>query len=259
MTDAAAVVGLRPLTPRSIVLSVLLGSRPPRLPVAALVEFTSLFGITPGACRTALSRMVAAGELDTDDGVYRLGEGLEERRRQQESGRRPAPADWDGSWWFATVVADRRSTAERRTHRARMIGARFGELRPDTWLRPANLPAPAELELLTRGPIVDGDEGGLVRRLWDLPVLDARTDALEAELERVAVRLDALRGDALADAFVVLAAALRHLRTEPQLPAALAPSSHADRLRSSYAAVERAFQAALAGYFADRGVSTDGR
>lgn len=261
--------GLRPLTPRSIVLSVLLGSRPPELPVAALVEFTSLFGIAPGACRTALSRMVTAGELDTDDGVYRLGERLQERRRQQESGRRPAPAGWDGTWWFATVVADRRTTAERRAHRHRMLGARFGELRPDTWLRPANLPAPEGLALLTRGPIVAGDEGDLVRRLWDLDALDARTDTLHSALDRVAADLarttssgdgqETTVGDGLADAFVALAAALRHLRSEPQLPSTLAPSDRADRLRSTYASVERRFQTELAGFFARRGVSTAGR
>lgn len=269
--DVAAVTGFRPLTPRSIVLSVLLGSRPPELPVAALVEFTSLFDITPGACRTALSRMVAAGELDTRDGVYRLGEPLQERRRQQESGRLPAPADWDGTWWFATVVADRRTTAERRAHRSRMLGARFGELRPDTWLRPANLPAPDHLALLTRGNILAGDEDDLVRRLWDLDALDERADALRLELEQVAARLagaDARHdrppphdsADAgLAAAFVVLAAGLRHLRSEPQLPAALAPSDRADRLRGTYADVERAFQAALADFFVRRGVSTDER
>lgn len=274
-SDVSAVTGLRPLTPRSVVLSVLLGSRPPELPVAALVEFTSLFDITPGACRTALSRMVATGELDSDDGIYRLGEGLHERRRQQESGRLPAPTSWDGTWWFATVVADRRSTAERRAHRSRMSGARFGELRPDTWLRPANLPAPDGLALLTRGPIVAGDEDGLVRRLWDLEALDERADTLRSELDHVVDVLsaeDRRRGrraagrrdddghDAgLADTFVVLAAALRHLRREPQLPAALAPSDRADRLRATYAGVERRFQAALADFFERRGVSTDGR
>lgn len=274
-SDGSAVTGLRPLTPRSVVLSVLLGSRPPELPVAALVEFTSLFDITPGACRTALSRMVATGELDSDDGVYRLGEGLHERRRQQESGRLPAPATWDGTWWFATVVADRRSTAERRAHRSRMSGARFGELRPDTWLRPANLPAPDGVALLTRGPIVAGDEDELVRRLWDLDALDERADTLRNELEHVAEglsggdqrggrgitrhRADDGHDAGLADTFVVLAAALRHLRREPQLPAALAPSDRADRLRTTYADVERRFQAALAGFFERRGVSTDGR
>ncbi len=255
--DVASVTGLQPLTPRSIVLSVLLGSRPPELPVAALVEFTSLFDINPGACRTALSRMVAAGELDSDDGVYRLGEPLQERRRQQETGRLPTPTEWDGTWWFATVVVDRRTTAERRAHRAHMRGARFGELRPDTWLRPANLPAPQGLALLTRGPIVAGDEHDLVRRLWDLDAVDQHSDALRAELDHVAGRLEHEHG--LAEAFTVLAAGLRHLRSEPRLPASLAPSDRADRLRSTYARVERSFQAALAVFLARRGVSTDVR
>src|SRR5690606_15109112 len=48
---------LGPLSPRSIVLSVLLGSHPPSMPVGRLLEFTSLFGIADGAVRTALSRL----------------------------------------------------------------------------------------------------------------------------------------------------------------------------------------------------------
>lgn len=255
--EVGAIVGLRPLTPRSIVLSILLGSRPPELPVAALVEFTALFGIAPGACRTALSRMTANGELEAADGRYRLGSGLLERQQQQEAGRSAPTAAWDGTWWFSTVVADRRTVAERRIHRNRMRGARFGELRPDTWLRPANVAAPAELALLTRGPVVSGDEVGLVRRLWDLDDLDRRAEALLRQLDRSGEDLASGSDDdgALPAAFVVLAASLRHLRTEPQLPAELAPNERPAQMRARYAEVERAFQDGLADFFQRRDVT----
>jgi len=104
---------------------------------------------------------------------------------------------------------------------------------------------------------VAGNEHHLVRRLWDLDALDQRSDVLRAELEHVAERLEPERS--LAEAFTVLAAGLRHLRSEPRLPAALAPSDRADRLRRTYARVERSFQVALADFFARRGVSTDER
>lgn len=255
--EATDTVGLRPLTARSIVLSILLGSRPPQLPVAALVEFTTLFGIAAGACRTALSRMVANGELDSVDGGYRLGPSLLERQYQQQVGRSASSDPWDGTWWFSTVIADRRTVAERRLHRQRMSGARFGELRPDTWLRPANVPAPTGLQLLTRGPVVSGDEIELVHLLWDLGDLDRRAEALMQQLDVTGSELRAGGevDDALPTAFVVLAATLRHLRTEPQLPASLAPTAGPARLRELYAEVERAFQERLAGFFARRNVT----
>ena len=54
----------RPLSARSVVASTLLGMRPPRLPTQILVRSGALFGIAEGTTRVALSRMVAAGELE---------------------------------------------------------------------------------------------------------------------------------------------------------------------------------------------------
>ena len=51
------------LTARSVIASTLLGTEPPRLPGRVLVRVGELFGITEGTIRTALSRMVASGEL----------------------------------------------------------------------------------------------------------------------------------------------------------------------------------------------------
>jgi hypothetical protein len=76
-------LGLGPLDARSLALSVLLGSHPPVLPARALVALAELFGIAGGTMRTALSRMVAAGELEAADGRYRLAGRLLERQRAQ--------------------------------------------------------------------------------------------------------------------------------------------------------------------------------
>jgi phenylacetic acid degradation operon negative regulatory protein len=252
-------VGLAPLSPRSIVLSLLLGSHPPSMPVGRLLAFTSLFGITTGTARTALSRMVARGELDNDNGIYRLGGRLLERQAQQDTGRLAAPTDWDGTWWFVAVLAQGRSVADRRTFRSRVIGARLGELRPDTWLRPANIDVPSDLAgvIVTRGPLVAGDDAALVRRLWDLDAIDARARSHVASLRRTGARLDtgARRADgdtALADAFVQLAACQRFLRTEPQLPESLDPGRWSAELRSAYADVVVSFQQQLGEFFARR-------
>ena len=248
-------VGLDPLSPRSIVLSVLLGTHPPSMPVGRLLDFTSLFGITAGTTRTALSRMVTHGELANDEGVYRLSGRLLERQSQQDTGREERPTTWDGTWWFVAVLADRRSVADRRAFRSRAAGARLGELRPDTWLRPANIDVPADLAdaLMTRGPLVSGDDAALVRRLWDLDAIDATARSLVSTLRSTSARLGDDPGDsALADAFVELAACQRFLRTEPQLPESLDPSRSSVELRTAYADVVMSFQQRLAAFFERR-------
>lgn len=250
-------LALRPLTPRSIVLSVLLGTHPPAMPVRRLLDVTALFGISDGTVRTALSRMVAAGELVGDDGVYRLDGPLLARQREQDAGRTDPPPTWDGSWWFAIVTAERRSLAERRSFRARALGARLGELRADTWIRPANIDVPRDLDaiVLTRGPLETGDDGALADRLWDLEALDRRSRAHAARLRTSIDALDASGRDpdlvesALPGAFVDLAAAQRHLRTEPQLPAELAPSTAPADLRRDYRAAVGIFQQRLREFF----------
>jgi phenylacetic acid degradation operon negative regulatory protein len=242
---------LRPLSPRSVVLSVLLGTHPPAMRVRPLIEFTSLFGISEGSVRTALSRMVSAGELEAVDGVYRLSGRLLERQTEQDTGRQGPPVTWDGSWWFAAVLADRRSVGDRRHFRTRVVGARLGELRPDIWMRPANIDVPVDLPgvVLTRGPLLTGDGTDLVRRLWDLDALDAAARGHATRLAATAQTLTGADDDvALADAFVTLAAAQRFLRAEPQLPAPLATGSAAADLRSRYDSVETTFQRRLAAF-----------
>jgi phenylacetic acid degradation operon negative regulatory protein len=250
---------LEPLNPRSIVLSVLLGSHPPRMPVGRILEFTSLFDLADGTVRTALSRMVAAGELVNDEGTYRLAGRLVERQAQQDAGRHDPPTSWDGTWWTVAVLSERRTMAQRRDFRARAIGARMGELRPDLWLRPANITIATDLPdaLVTRGPMVNGDERRLVEQLWDLDGLRVRAGAHHHALDDAAVRLEAADDRSLADAFVTLAAAQQFLRVEPQLPTDLAPDTAGTAVRMRYAAVVALFQARLSEFFGRRRPAAD--
>lgn len=257
--EVAADGLLEPLNPRSIVLSVLLGSHPPRMPVGRILEFTSLFDLADGTVRTALSRMVAAGDLVNDEGTYRLAGRLVERQTQQDAGRHDPPAGWDGTWWTVAVLSERRTMAERRDFRARAIGARMGELRPDLWLRPANIAIATDFPdaLVTRGPMITGDERQLVEQLWDLDRLRVRAETHRRALDDAAVRLEAGDDRSLAEAFVTLAAAQQFLRVEPQLPAELAPDSKGTDVRSRYADVVTVFQARLSEFFGRRRPATD--
>ncbi len=254
---------LEPLNARSIVLSVLLGSHPPQMSVGRILEFTALFDLAPGTVRTALSRMVAAGDLTNDVGMYRLAGRLVERQTQQDAGRHDPPSQWDGSWWTVAVVSDRRTMTERREFRNRAAGSRLGELRPDLWLRPANISIAADLPdvVITRGPLITGNARELVARLWDLGELQHRCEIHRNALGRAAVQLEAGADRALADTFGALAGAQQFLRVEPQLPAELAPDVAGTTLRSCYAEVVAEFQSQLAAFFrrGSERVSTDER
>jgi phenylacetic acid degradation operon negative regulatory protein len=244
-------LGIRPLTARSLVLTVLLGTHPPRLPTRSLVAMGELFGLAGGTIRTALSRMVAGGELRTDDGYYVLGERMRQRQAFQDAGRRSPPESWDGTWWFAIVEAEGRSLSERRAFRARMRHHRMGEFRPDIWLRPANIagPEPEANVLLTRGPIAERDPASVVNRLWDLDGLAATGRLLAKMVEEGLNRLDTGDPEALPDSFMLSVAVVHFLLTEPQLPPQLVGADWpADRLRSAYDRFEAAHNELLASF-----------
>lgn len=242
---------LRPLDARSIALSVLLGTHPPVLPARALVALAELFGIASGTMRTALSRMVAAGELELDDGRYRLTGRLLDRQRAQDTGRRGPGDTWDGRWHIVIAARDQRQLAERRRFRARLGEHRFGELRPDIWMRPANLaPPPADPQmLLTTGAVSGADQVELCRRLWSLDPLRRRGDDLRSGLRRITDAADWSDPASIPAIFTYSAAVVRYLRDDPLLPAALAPERWpADALRAEYDAAEQRLQRLLHGF-----------
>ena len=82
------LIGDRPLSARSVLASALLGADQPRLTVGALVAMASLFGISEGAARTCLWRMVSDGELTSDGGTYALAGRLVERRERVDDAAR---------------------------------------------------------------------------------------------------------------------------------------------------------------------------
>jgi phenylacetic acid degradation operon negative regulatory protein len=222
---------LRPLTARSVVASVLLGTHPPVLPVAALVRVGELFGIAEGTVRVALSRMAADGELIADSGSYRLGGAFGPRQASQDRGRSPEVVPWHGGWEVAVMIQG----TEGDDPAPALEELRLAPAGGRTWMRPANLRR-ADADRWPTGARrlqADGDgdldaDRALAATLWDLPGWAA--DAREL--------LDAFRGaDSPAARFVVAAAILRHLRTDPVLPPALLEGPWPDQeLRAAYSA-----------------------
>lgn len=245
--------GGRELTARSVILSVLLGSRPPRLPALLLVRTTSLFGIAEGTTRTALSRMTVAGEVTAAGATYELASpALLARQNRQTASRRGATTDWDGTWTQAVIGADgRRPATERAALRQALRAARLAEMREGIWLRPDNLGARPQIEearWFRTNP--DDDAAELATRLWDLDRWAAAANALRRRMDGLVDALEDNDRDALAEGFVLSAAVLRQFQADPLLPAGLLPNGWpGDRLRAEYDRYDRAYRSVLTGWF----------
>lgn len=222
---------IRPLSARSVVLSLLLGAHPPELAVRDLVTVGEHFGIAEPTLRVALTRMVAAGDLDRTDATYRLSARMLERQRRQDVALEPDRVEWAGDWELVVVTSAGRSAGDRAELRASMVGLKLAELREGVWTRPANLARslpdwPDDL-LTTFRAVPDDDERALAHRLFDLSDWNRTAEQL-----LVAVTSASSGADRLA----VAAAIVRHLRTDPALPEQLAPDGwRGPELRSTYA------------------------
>lgn len=218
---------VRPLTARSVVLSLLLGAHPPRLPVRDIVEAGEQFGISAATVRVALTRLVQAGDLVADQAVYALSPRHLERQQAQDAEMNPVRLPWNGDWETIVVTSTGRDAADRAELRRRLTARRLVMLREGVWMRPDNLPRADAAEPGTvRLRSTSDDPVALAGRLWDLHAWAATGREL----------LDATAGGAsFADRFTGAAALVRHLRTDPALPDALLPEDWpAAAMRAGY-------------------------
>jgi len=249
----------RPLSPRSLIGSLLLGMRPPRMAASRLVEWCELFGVAEGTARVALSRMVDRGELVSRGGVYELSGHLRGRQPAQEWSLAPRLGAWNGEWLLGVVGAGARSPQERAALRDAGRQLRMVEVRDGVWCRPANLPrAAAPADAWT---IADEQCGWWEARPDALTATDAtalfapaewaeRARMLQRRLRTSTAAVRSADGAAIADAFVVGAATLAHVRADPLLPAELCGAKWpGDALRDGYRSYQSAFSAAVRDWF----------
>lgn len=206
------------MTARSVVLSVLLGAHPAWASASELVRLTADFGIKETALRVALTRMVSAGDLVRSADGYRLSDRLLARQRRQDEAMRPPVRAWHGYWHMIVVTSvgdDARTRAELRNT---LQDKRFSELREGVWLRPDNLGLELPPDIQARVRVFrthDDAPAELAARLWDLAEW---ADAGQQLLEEISQATD------IPGRFVVAAAMVRHLLTDPMLPAELLPA-----------------------------------
>ncbi len=247
------LIGNRPLSARSVLASALLGADEARLTVAELVAVASLFGISDGAARTCLWRMVSNGELIGDGGSYTLaGHLLERRERVDAASRIDDAANWDGTWELAIVSLDRRSAADRLELRKAATALHLAELREGVWIRPDNLDPqrlPASRAVLDRqcthfhGAATD-ITADKMRALFSL---DGWTDDARALINAMNVALTTGERDNSAESFIyefaLSIAVVRHLQLDPLLPPELNEDDWPGHtLRSTYRRFDDAFK-----------------
>jgi phenylacetic acid degradation operon negative regulatory protein len=217
------------MTARSVVLSVLLGAHPAWATVSELISLTADFGIKETTLRVALTRMVGAGDLIRSADGYRLSDRLLARQSRQDEAMRPRTRAWRGYWHVVIVTSVGTDARTRAAQRASMYRKRFGELREGVWMRPDNLDLDLEPDVADRVRVLKAHDDApeqLAVQLWDLPAWAQDGHRL---LDEMAEASD------IPGRFVVAAAIVRHLLTDPMLPAELLPDDWPGaRLRSVY-------------------------
>ena len=218
------------MTARSVVLSVLLGAHPAWATVGELLRLTADFDIKETALRVALTRMVSAGDLVRSDDGYRLSDRLLVRQRRQDAALHPVNLDWDGTWVTVIVTAVGTDARARAALRTSLQDNRFAELREGVWLRPDNLTGQLPADVLGRVRVLharDGAPAELAGMLWDLPGWSKTGHRLLREMDM---------GTDIPGRFTTAAAMVRHLLTDPVLPAELLPGQWpAEMMRTAYA------------------------
>lgn len=217
------------MTARSVVLSVLLGAHPASASSAELLRLTAVFGIKESTLRVALTRMVAAGDLIRSAEGYRLSDRLLTRQRRQDEALRPRVRRWLGDWIMVAVTSVGNDARSRAALRTTLSSNRLAELREGVWMRPDNLDIVLNADVVGRSRVFtarDDDPAGLAGQLWDLPGWAKTGNEL---VDAMAAAND------VPGRFMVAAAMVRHLLTDPVLPDELLPPGWpGEALRAAY-------------------------
>jgi phenylacetic acid degradation operon negative regulatory protein len=259
-STVADLIGERPLSARSVLATALLGADQPHLTVGELVAMASLFGISDGAARTCLWRMVSNGELTSEDGTYALAGSLLERRQRVDEASRlddDAARPWDGTWELAVVSLERRSAADRLALRKAATALHLAELREGIWIRPDNLDRdrlPGLRAVLDRQCVHFHDAA------TDIPAETVRSlfslDDWASDAQRLTVALcdemdaEAVAADDFAYWFALSVTVVRHLQLDPLLPGEFIGTQWPGQdLRSAYRRFDEVFKRRLSSAF----------
>lgn len=199
----------------------------------SLIEIMALLGFNSGVVRTALSRLVADGWVEsTREGrrsFYRLtAHGSEATQAAARRIYRAGSPNWDGTWDLA-IVPD---PAARADLRRLLTKAGFGALSAEVFLRPSVAGAPsvdAAGAFVIRGPGNDGQaQLQIAARAWDIEAIAQSYRSLQHRLGPLRAAKSAGKAnqaDALAARLLLIHEFRRVVLRDPDLPAVLLPSA----------------------------------
>ncbi len=217
----------------------------------SLVKLMGELGFSPGAVRTALSRMCQQGWLkvtrDGKNSFYCLTKRGEER--MEEAARRifhMRSETWDGYWTIITYSLPEKKSLERDQLRSELQWLGFGRMIPSVWISPNPLGRialnhlriqglQASVEVFTARHFGSASSEELVRRCWNIPMINRsyeefirewqpRWKAAQNELARGGGMADRL---CFADKTSLVHEYRKFLFVDPALPAELLPKQWA--------------------------------
>lgn len=206
------------------------------LPVRALVQAASVFGIAENSVRVAIVRLRAEGLLESPGrGEYRLGPSAQVVNEKIHGWRTVSSrlSQWDGSWaavFTADLSRTDRPALRRRLRALRYLG--FEELKAGLFLRPNNLRPGIDglrRELVALGlepeasvfrmEELNPEQEDRARALWDSPGLEQTYSKLHGDLKVSMDRLEQLPlNDSVREAFLLGREGIRHVVLDPLLP-----------------------------------------
>lgn len=230
------------VSPKALVLDLLRVAAPRAIPVRSFVEIGALFGLTGNAVRVAVTRLVGAGLVESDErGSYRLTAAAAPLSAHVEAWRlgENRMRAWSGDWLAVSLAPIASRTARRRSERA-LARLGYRAAMDGVWLRPDNLAEPraamnaklAELGLEggARHFIARDFEHDLVARwsveLWHSESTASAQRAMHERLEVSRKKVAKMPvGPAAVETFLLGGAAIRLLSTDPLLPPEIADSA----------------------------------
>lgn len=211
--------GVRKLTARSAVLSALLGAHPAEASSAGILTLATKLGFGQSAVRVALTRLVAAGDLDRSDGMYRLSARLIDRQRRQDFAVHHEATAWDGSWRLAVVTTGAGDSTQRAALRAALRTAKYGEVREGVWGRPNNVSTTVRADVRERlslfHAVPEDDTARLITECFAPQEWARAAEELITMLRAAPV---------LVERFEIAAAIVRHILDDPLLPSEVLPA-----------------------------------
>jgi phenylacetic acid degradation operon negative regulatory protein len=209
------------------------------LSTESLIGILGLAGVAPPAVRTALSRLVADGWLQGSREGRRSSYRMTPRAEAETAAASRRiyalpPADFSGRFDIAVITAG--TAAERLAIRNRLQAEGFGQLQPDSLLRPARhgLAMPASLSgvVLLADALPRGSAGEMIAAAYDLAGVSARQRSfLESHdgLMRAAAATEARPDDALVARLLLIHGWRRLALRDPGLPLSFLPAKMRER------------------------------